>query len=66
MAYEDAPLKRTDTDGKVRHNEPGYNAEIDRAKNARDSQLTDSDPMVQKDGFLGIDDLDKMRRRKVR
>ena len=44
----------------------GYNEEINKAKNARNNQLRDTDPMVEKEGFLGIDDLDRMRRRKIR
>jgi hypothetical protein len=44
----------------------GYNQEIDRAKNARNNQLRDTDPRIEKEGFLGIDDLDRMRRRKIR
>lgn len=44
----------------------GYDELIDRAKAARNSQRNDSNPLVEKEGFLGIDDLDKMRRRKVR
>jgi hypothetical protein len=66
MAYEEAPIKRQDTAGKDRRTKPGYNEEIDRAKAARNNQLKDSDPMVEKEGFLGVDDLDKMRRRKIR
>lgn len=66
MAYENAPVSRTDKGGKRRSEHGGYNAEIDKAKAARNSQLKDSDPLVEKEGFLGVDDLDKMRRRKVR
>lgn len=44
----------------------GYDEDIDRAKRARNSQKEDSNPMVEKEGFLGMDNLDKMRRRKVR
>lgn len=44
----------------------GYDDEIDRAKSARNSQREDTNPMVEKEGFLGIDNLDKMRRRKIR
>lgn len=43
-----------------------YNKEIDAAKIARNNTLRDSDPRVEKEGFLGIDNLDKMRRRKIR
>lgn len=66
MAYKDAPVKRSDMAGSVRKAPEEYNQEIDRAKTARNNQFTDSDPMIEKDGFLGVDDLDKMRRRKVR
>lgn len=43
-----------------------YNREINGAKAARNNQRRDTDPMVEKEGFLGMDDLDKMRRRKIR
>lgn len=66
MAYEDAPVKGRNTDGKDRRVKPGYNEEIDRAKSARNNTLKDSDPMVEKEGFLGVDNLDKMRRRKIK
>lgn len=66
MAYENEPVVRKDNAGADRRVRTGYNEEIDRAKAARNSQLTDSDPMIEKDGFLGVDDLDKMRRRKIR
>ncbi len=66
MAYEDAPVKRKDNDGAVRKDGYGYNECIDKAKNARNNQFKDSDPMIEKEGFLGVDDLDKMRRRKIR
>lgn len=42
-----------------------YDKDINAAERARDSQRRDSDPMIQKEGFLGMDDLDKMRRRKI-
>lgn len=44
----------------------GYNEEINKAKVARNNQLRDTDPMIEKEGFLGVDDLDRMRRRKIR
>ena len=66
MAYEEPPIKRNDMDGSVRNGRPGYNEDIERAKAARNNQLKDSDPMIEKEGFLGVDDLDKMRRRKIR
>jgi hypothetical protein len=42
-----------------------YNSEIDAAKNARNNTLRDTDPRIEKEGFLGVDDLDRMRRRKI-
>lgn len=66
MAYENDPVKRIDNDGAIRKDGYGYNECIDRAKSARDNQYKDSDPMVEKEGFLGVDELDKMRRRKIR
>jgi len=43
-----------------------YNRDINRAKMARDSQKNDTNPMFEKEGFLGMDDLDKIRRRKLK
>jgi hypothetical protein len=43
-----------------------YNEDIDRAKSARNTQKNDTNPYIQKEGYLGMDDIDKMRRRKVR
>lgn len=42
-----------------------YDYCIDEAKNARKTQRLDTDPRVEKEGFLGIDELDRMRRRKI-
>lgn len=49
-----------------RFSETNYNRDIDMAKKARNNQLRDTDPRVEKEGFLGVDDLDRMRRRKIR
>jgi len=43
-----------------------YNKEIDAAKVARNNTLKDTDPRIEKEGFLGVDDIDKMRRRKIK
>lgn len=48
-----------------RKRDSGYDYCIDDAKNARNSQRRDTDPMIEKEGFLGVDDLDRMRRRKI-
>ena len=66
MGYENEPVARNDKDGAVRREEYGYNECIDRAKAARNNQFRDSDPMVEKEGFLGVDDIDKRRRRTMR
>lgn len=52
--------------GEEKTTRQGYNEEIDIAKAARNNQFKDTDPRVEKEGFLGIDDLDRMRRRKVK
>lgn len=51
---------------KERHKDYSYDDCIDRAKSARNNQLNDTNPMIEKEGFLGMDDIDKMRRRKIR
>lgn len=43
-----------------------YDEEINAAKAARNHQWKDTDPRIEKEGFLGVDDLDRMRRRKIR
>lgn len=65
MAYENAPVDRKDKDGAVRKDGYTYNQCIEIAMKARDTQYKDSDPMVEKEGFLAVDDLDKLRRRKL-
>lgn len=66
MSYYEQPISRFDTDGKKRSDHGGFNSEIDRAKEARNSTLKDTDITVDYDGYLGMDNLDKMRRRKIR
>jgi hypothetical protein len=53
----------TDRDNRIHTN---YDDDINKAKSARINQYHDTDPMIEKEGFLGVDDLDKMRRRKIR
>jgi hypothetical protein len=43
----------------------GMDAEIDRAKNSGKSQREDTDPRLEKPGMIGVDDMDRMRRRKI-
>lgn len=40
-----------------------YDSDISKTKSARNNQLRDTDPRIEKEGFLGIDDLDRMRRK---
>lgn len=65
MAYENAPVNRYDKAGTPRRSETDYNKEIAAAMDARNNQLRDSDPMIEKEGFLAVDNLDKLRRRKL-
>lgn len=58
MSRVDKPYQRT--------TRLDYNAEINAAKSARNNTLKDTDPRIEKEGFLGVDDLDKMRRRKIK
>lgn len=44
---------------------PGFkkwDEEIASAKNAKKSRLTETSPLIEKEGFLGMDDIDRMRR----
>lgn len=43
-----------------------YNEDIDREESGRDNQSRDTDPMIEKEGYLGVDDLDRMRRRHIK
>jgi hypothetical protein len=54
--------RKTDRDNKIKTN---YDDDIDSAKVARNTQYHDTDPMIEKEGFLGVDDLDRLRRRKI-
>lgn len=54
--------ERGDRDNKIMTN---YDDDIDMAAKARNNQRRDSDPMIEKEGFLGMDDLDRMRRRRM-
>lgn len=54
--------RKTDRDNKIKTN---YNDDINEARDARNTQYHDTDPRIEKEGFLGIDDLDRLRRRKI-
>jgi len=42
-----------------------YDECIDMAKSSRNTTRNDTNPMIEKEGFLGMDDLDRLRRRKI-
>jgi len=54
--------KGTDRENKIKTN---YDDDCVKAQNARNNQYHDSDPKIEKEGFLGMDDLDRLRRRKI-
>lgn len=54
--------RKTDRDNKVKTE---YNNDIDVAERSRNNQRLDTSPKLEKEGFLGIDDLDRLRRRKI-
>ena len=60
MTFVDA--KPQDRDNKITTN---YNHDVTTAEFARNNQYRDTDPMLEKEGFLGMDDIDRMRRRKI-
>lgn len=42
-----------------------YDDDINAASRARNNQRRDTDPMIEKEGYLGVDDVDRLRRRKI-
>lgn len=68
MANTDVPLINNDIElgGLPRRSQTNYDRDIDAAKRARNNQLKDTDPRVEKEGFLGVDDLDRLRRRHIK
>lgn len=42
-----------------------YDHDLSKASKARNNQRRDTDPMIEKEGFLGVDDIDRMRRRNI-
>lgn len=65
MGYENPPVKRSEKNVQDRTSPTDYNRDIEAAKIARNNQLRDTDPTVEKEGFLGVDDLDRIRRKKL-
>ena len=43
-----------------------YDEEIRRAQEARHTQKNDTNPYMEKEGFLGVDDIDRIRRKKLK
>ncbi len=68
MANKDVQLskKGSGMDGLPTSSATNYNRDIDAAKVARNNQLKDTDPRIEKEGFLGVDDLDRLRRRHIK
>jgi len=54
--------RHTDRENKIRTN---YDNDIDVAERSRNNQYLDTSPKLEKEGFLGMDDLDRLRRRKI-
>ena len=42
-----------------------YDRDIVNAERARNNQFNDTNPKIEKEGFLGMDDIDRLRRRKI-
>jgi hypothetical protein len=55
-------LEQKSNGGKPKTN---YNNDINRAERARNNQKRDTMPGTQEEGYLGMDDIDKLRRRKI-
>ena len=43
-----------------------YNEDINKARAEKNNQRGESNPFIEKEGFLGMDDLDKIRRRSIK
>lgn len=66
MGYYNEPVNRKDKSGQPRteHFESS-NRELDEAKSADQYQMR-TDAFAEGDGYLGIDDLDRLRREKLK
>lgn len=60
MTFKDD--KNTDRNNRIQTN---YDDDVVKAQHARNTQRRDTDPMLEKEGFLGMDDIDRLRRRKI-
>jgi hypothetical protein len=54
--------KKPDRNNKI-HTD--YDDDIMAAGAARNNQRNDTNPMIEKEGFLGVDDLDRIRRKNL-
>lgn len=68
MVNKDVPIKSNGIEpgGMPKSSMTNYDSDIDAAKRARNNQLKDTDPRIEKEGFLGVDDLDRLRRRHIK
>ncbi len=68
MANKDVPPidNNIEPSGLPKRSQTNYDSDIERAQIARNNQLRDTDPRIEKEGFLGVDDLDRLRRRNVK
>ncbi len=65
MGYYDKPVNRTDKAGSVRKVNDGFQKEIDKAKLA-DKDFMPSNASADEIGYMGVDDLDRLRREKLK
>jgi len=66
MGYYDEPVNRSDKAGSKRTEHfKSSNKELDNAKTA-DQYQTRTDAFAEGDGYLGVDDLDRLRRERLK
>ncbi len=65
MGYDNKPIKREDKSGEPRRrNYKSKDMELDSAKRANEYEFS-SAPNADEIGFLGMDDIDRLRRDKL-
>jgi hypothetical protein len=64
MAYEEPKIRRNDTDGEDRPKRYSHDECIENAKKSGNYERTDA--YAEGVGYLGVDDMDRIRRRKLR
>lgn len=65
MGYYEEPVNRQDKSGENRKVSDGFEPELDKAKLANKTHFR-SDAFAEGDGFIGVDDLDRLRRDKLK